>query len=414
MTGPLPQRACECGQHTAGGACQSCAAREAGALARPAVTIGPVPGRADITVTSPHAPQEEQADQVAHRIAHQGADAGLDPAAGNGPAGPAPSGAHTARSSPLPADGGGPLTAAVREPMEHAFGRSFVGVRVHTGPAARAAAAQLGARAVTQGSNIWLGPGERTSDGFLLAHELAHVVQSSHGAQASGHDSQAISLRRATWLERRAWLSFFDHYLPRKLLNNYMDDSGAPITLTQTEMADCNPIVDLRRSQAFLTEVARLRAAGGGTKAITVSGAGLALTNGTLANFTIYYRGDLSVTRSGDWSFVGTMEFYDYWDFDPKPLGSGRSLVGEIKTRVGAAAIPGKPFKVHSVVVPVSQTSADTRAMWGAHAPVPVHEPLVRTGADIEVGAGAGAAGGPPGAEVGTEAGAQAAEDLNR
>src|SRR5262249_5009561 len=154
-------------------------------------------------------------------------------------------------------------------------------------------------------------PGEHTSDRFLMAHELTHAVQ----AESTNHDGQAISLRRATWLERRAWLSFFDHYLPRKFLNNYMDDTGTPITLTPTEMADCNPVLAVRRSTAFLTELARLKAAAGGTKAISVSGWGGAMTNGTLGNFTIRYRGDLTVSRTGDWSFVGTMEFYDFWDF---------------------------------------------------------------------------------------------------
>src|SRR5438094_6674798 len=36
---------------------------------------------------------------------------------------------------------------------------------------------------------------------------------------------EMIYLRVATWLERRAWLAFFDEPVPRKLLNNYMDDT---------------------------------------------------------------------------------------------------------------------------------------------------------------------------------------------
>ncbi len=304
-------------------------------------------------------------------------------------------------------DAGSPLSAATRRFAEPAFGEDFGRVRLHTSPAARATAAMLGARAFTSGNDIWLGPGESDSDRSLMAHELAHVVQ---------QNGDQIYLRRATWLERRAWLAFFSHYLPRKLLNNYMDDKGTPITLTQREMVDCNPIVDLRRSPNFLTEVGRLRAAGGGTSTINVSGWGGALTNGTLGNFTINYSGQLTVTAAGDWTFVGVMDFYDYWDFDPKRFssGSGRPVTAEIKVRVAAYGIPGRPFHVRSVRVPVTQTSSDSRATWAGGSPSPVPEPSKRTGADIEVGAAGGEAGGPGGAEVGAETGAQSAEDLNR
>jgi hypothetical protein len=30
----------------------------------------------------------------------------------------------------------------------------------------------------------------------------------------------------ATWLERRAWLASFDHYLPRRFLNKNVDDTA--------------------------------------------------------------------------------------------------------------------------------------------------------------------------------------------
>jgi hypothetical protein len=280
----------------------------------------------------------------------------------------------------------------------------------------------------------------------MPAHEaIQHVVKSATGNATSsrktlvlaGHSStiqakqrnpssgEVVQLRRATWFERRAWLSFFSHYLPRKLLSKYMSDMGGQITLTQQEMIDCNPIVDLRRSRAFLQEVVRLRSVGGGTNTIAVSGWGGARTNGTLGNFTINYIGQLSVSSTGDWSFTGTMNFYDYWNFDPKSFGSGsgRPISAEIKVRVAAAFIPGHPFHVYSVRVPVSQTSAQPSAAWAGGSPTHVPEASRRAGADIEVEAeaGAGAGGveaGAGGVEVGTgvggEAGAQSAEDLNR
>ena len=311
------------------------------------------------------------------------------------------------RASWLPSGPGVPLEAVVREPAERQLGADLSRVRVHADDEARTVAGLLGARAFTVGSHVYLGPGTRVGDRQLLAHELQHALQ------ANGDE---VCLRSATWLERRAWLSFFDHYLPRKFLNNYMDDTGTPITLTQQEMIDCNPIVDLHRSTAFVAEVASLKKAGGGSKTIKVSGWGGALTNGTLGNFTIHYSGTVNVTGSGDWDFKGQMDFYDYWDFDPKPFGkgSGRPIPAEVKVRVANLALPGQPFDIKSVSVPVSQKSADSSATWAGGAPVHVGDKAGRTGADIGTGAEVGAGGGAPGDVAGGEVGAQSSEDLNK
>jgi hypothetical protein len=308
-------------------------------------------------------------------------------------------------------------SSATRSPLAGDEGTAVAGhpgARVHTGPDDRAFATLLGARAATHGRDIFLAEGESVSDEALMRHELTHVAEGG----------EAVRLRSATYLERRTWLAFFDHYLPRKFLNNYMDDTGAAITLTLREMRDCNPIVDLRRSTAFMGRVSSLVAAGGGTASISVRGWGGALTNGSLGNFTINYTGTLVVQPDGKWSFSGTMTFYDYWDFDPKGAGSGRSVAGEVKVRVASAFLPGRPFDIHSVAAAVSQSSTDPRAVWGGGgAPVHVPDKSARTGADIATGdvaggAAGGAAAGPvgdiAGGDVGADTGAQASEDLNR
>lgn len=359
------------------------------------------PAQNKLRISQPGDRNEREADRLAEQVVLRKADPNstlMTPGPTRFPATPA-----NGPLPRLPLDEGIPLSATTRRFAEPAFGQDFGHVRLHTSPVARMTAAKLGARAFTSGSDIWLGPGESDSDRSLMAHELAHVVQ---------QNGDQIYLRRATWLERRAWLGFFSHYLPRKLINNYMDDTGAPITLTQREMVDSNPIVDLRRSPAFLAEVGRLRAAGGGTSTINVSGWGGALTNGTLGNFTINHSGQLTVTAAGDWTFSGVMDFYDFWDFDPKPFGSrsGRPVAAEIKVRVAAYGIPGRPFHVRSIQVPVTQTSADSRATWAGGSPTAVPEPSRGAATDIAVGAESGAGGG---GEVGAGAGAQAAEDLN-
>lgn len=59
---------------------------------------------------------------------------------------------------------GSPLDAATRTDMEARMGADFTDVRVHSDAAARASAADLGARAYTAGEHVVLGDGLRISD----------------------------------------------------------------------------------------------------------------------------------------------------------------------------------------------------------------------------------------------------------
>jgi hypothetical protein len=77
--------------------------------------------------------------------------------------------------------GGEALGSGVRDRMEPGFAHDFTHVRIHADGAAAAAAAEYGARAYTAGCDIVFGAGEyrpgTDAGDFLLAHELAHVVQ---------------------------------------------------------------------------------------------------------------------------------------------------------------------------------------------------------------------------------------------
>jgi hypothetical protein len=76
---------------------------------------------------------------------------------------------------------GCPLDPVIRAFFEPRFGCDLSRVRVHTGPKAGSAAAVLDARAFTVGWDVVFGDGEycphSPSGKWLLAHELAHVVQ---------------------------------------------------------------------------------------------------------------------------------------------------------------------------------------------------------------------------------------------
>jgi hypothetical protein len=67
---------------------------------------------------------------------------------------------------------GKPLPADVRAAAEAAFGADFSKVRIHED----ASVSATGAKAYVSGHDIVFAPGA-SSDGKLLAHELAHVVQ---------------------------------------------------------------------------------------------------------------------------------------------------------------------------------------------------------------------------------------------
>ncbi|MEV5885799.1 DUF4157 domain-containing protein [Streptomyces sp. NPDC052020] len=77
---------------------------------------------------------------------------------------------------------GRPLDEATRTDMEARLGADFSDVRVHTDAAARASAAEIGARAYTSGNHVVIGAGG--GDRHTLAHELTHVIQQREGPVA--------------------------------------------------------------------------------------------------------------------------------------------------------------------------------------------------------------------------------------
>ena len=76
--------------------------------------------------------------------------------------------------------------------MEARLGADFSQVRVHTGSAARASAAGIGARAYTIGSNVVVGDGG--ADKHTLAHELTHVIQQRQGPVAGTDDGSGLKI----------------------------------------------------------------------------------------------------------------------------------------------------------------------------------------------------------------------------
>ncbi len=100
--------------------------------------------------------------------------------------------------------GGRPLDSATRRGMEARFGQDFTGVRIHDHASANSAAAGIAARAFTVGEDIVFGSGgydaTTTRGRYLLAHELAHVVQQR------GREPSNVVHRRSAWESFTVWL----------------------------------------------------------------------------------------------------------------------------------------------------------------------------------------------------------------
>ncbi|MEU9100849.1 DUF4157 domain-containing protein [Streptomyces sp. NPDC048361] len=88
--------------------------------------------------------------------------------------------------------GGRPLDDATRTDMEGRLGADFSDVRIHNDSAAKASAAEVGARAYTSGNHVVIGDGG--SDKHTLAHELTHVIQQRQGPVAGTDNGSGLKV----------------------------------------------------------------------------------------------------------------------------------------------------------------------------------------------------------------------------
>ncbi len=140
-----------------------------------------VPVQARLEIGPVDHPLEREADSVATAIA------GRLPARTGRVRPHGPSGGTV---NEVLATSGQPLDPGIQRHMGAAFGRDFNAVRVHADQRAAGSAASIGARAYTFGNHIAFGHGHyapgRAEGNWLIAHELAHVVQQRGGGALRG------------------------------------------------------------------------------------------------------------------------------------------------------------------------------------------------------------------------------------
>ncbi len=146
------QRTCACGQHTAGGECETCNGK-GGIVQRHATD----PAKPFV------APASASLGQIFSKAAAEASD---------------------------------PIHEPLRSSLGHQLGQDFSHVRVHSGPASADAADLIGARAYALGTDIHLG---KQSQGMargafdrLIAHEAIHTVQQG-GRTVAPHPGLTLS-----------------------------------------------------------------------------------------------------------------------------------------------------------------------------------------------------------------------------
>ncbi len=105
--------------------------------------------------------------------------------------------------------GGAPLPPDVAAFYERSFGRDLSGVRIHVGHTASHYNDAVSSYAFTYGSHIWLGHGLHPRPSFILAHELAHVVQQTQPAFRANDNGQPQLTHSANVVQR-----FLPYWIP--------------------------------------------------------------------------------------------------------------------------------------------------------------------------------------------------------
>jgi RHS repeat-associated protein len=167
----------------------------------------------------------------------------------------------------------------------------------------------------------------------------------------------------------------FKHYLPKKLIDHYTESNGKTLFLTNKETLDSHIIavsitkghnseakVRKQEETNFMNEFNDLNP--GESKNISLKVSAKAATHGTLGHCTAIFNGSLTKDKDGkNWTFNGTMQFYDYWNFDEKKVGE-RTKQGEAATSIGRGMLIGEGFKIYSPTYKVSESSKDGEVNW--------------------------------------------------
>ena len=179
VSGHVLQRKCSCGNHPVTGVCDECSKKR-------------VQLQRKLTIGSSSDPLEREADRAADYVigsqdrgvtAQQSLQRFASTSLQDGEV-------VSPTVASVLAHSGAPLDAKLQSEMAQKFGHDFSMVRVHTDELSAQSAHEVGANAYAVGNHIVFGAGQfapaSASGRWLLAHELAHVVQQGAAKASEG------------------------------------------------------------------------------------------------------------------------------------------------------------------------------------------------------------------------------------
>ncbi|WP_318701549.1 DUF4157 domain-containing protein [Roseofilum sp. SID2] len=154
---------------------------------------------------------------------------------------------------------GEPLSEPVRQPMEHAFGVDFSGVRIHRNSEGDRLSRSLNAQAFTTGKDIYFRKHtyrpDTPSGGHLLAHELTHVVQQSGNkpqVQRTPFFPDRLVQRQGDGPPPKPLFSLGDNLtLIQRKKNKKDDDGGGDDTEIETPTSDTGETPEVESPSEF-------------------------------------------------------------------------------------------------------------------------------------------------------------------
>jgi len=192
-----------------------------------------------------------------------------------------------------------------------------------------------------------------------------------HGMIVRPEQADAIVKRTVV----TAFKATYTDALPKKLIEQYAYGGGKPIILNKSETVQVKSMptgltgitaADNEKFNALMNDakpgsVIQL------PQGYAVQGA--ALTGGTLGRFTIQLEGKITVDKgdASKWSFEGSMQFKDRWDFETNPVNNNdlqRSDWGNTQTEFARKNLPGQGFDISSEKLPIKQSSGDASFDW--------------------------------------------------
>ncbi|MPL99454.1 hypothetical protein SDC9_45672 [bioreactor metagenome] len=180
--------------------------------------------------------------------------------------------------------------------------------------------------------------------------------------------TQFLELEQIEAASNFFWINAFKLAYPkqisRDLISHYAYGKGSNYQMSEAEMIEVHPVhKSLQQADNFKTLVED-KLADPNTKSVTVKGMRIgtyANTNGTLNEFSIMVDGTFTKTENGGWSFSGTMNFYDEYDFREE---DGKNDGRNNRCAIARALLPGQSYFITSDKVSISQKNTNSEIDW--------------------------------------------------